>query len=63
MAEHGAEGEVVGVEYFGHDQMVTVRLRSGTRLRIRLLAAPRVDLGQKVGVQVNGDVFAFPARS
>jgi iron(III) transport system ATP-binding protein len=63
MAENGPEAEVVGVEYFGHDQMVTVRLQSGTRLRIRLLAAPHVDVGQRVGVRVNGEVFAFPARN
>jgi iron(III) transport system ATP-binding protein len=63
IGEQGAEGEVVNVEYFGHDQMVTVRLRSGTRLRIRLLAAARVDVGQQVGVQIKGEVFAFPARN
>jgi iron(III) transport system ATP-binding protein len=62
VSEHdGVPGEIVNVEYFGHDQMVMVRLASGTRLRIRLLAAPQLGLGQPVGVLVNGDVFAFPA--
>ena len=59
----GAPAEVVSVEYFGHDQMVTVRLRSGSRLRVRLLAAPRLSIGQPVGVVLSGEIFAFPARS
>jgi iron(III) transport system ATP-binding protein len=58
--EGGTPGEVVNVEYFGHDQMVEVRLASGTLLQIRLLAAPQLPLGQSVGVVVKGDVFAFP---
>ena len=59
----GAQAEVVGVEYYGHDQMVMVRLDSGQILRVRLLAAPQMALGQRVGVLVKGEVFAFPARA
>ena len=59
----GVPAEVIGIEYYGHDQMVTVRTGNGRLLRIRLLAAPRVEPGQKVGVRVQGDVFAFPAAS
>jgi iron(III) transport system ATP-binding protein len=58
--EGGVPAEVVGVEYYGHDQMVTVRLAGGTTLHIRLLAVPQLPLGQRVGVLVKGDVFAFP---
>jgi len=61
--EGGTPGEVVNVEYFGHDQMVEVRLESGTLLHIRLLAVPQLPLGQHVGVVVKGDVFAFPSTS
>jgi iron(III) transport system ATP-binding protein len=57
----GVPGEVTGVQYYGHDQMVTVRLLSGSSLSIRLLATPRLSLGQRVGVVVRGEVFAFPA--
>ena len=56
----GAPGEIVAVDYFGHDQMIEVRLESGTVVRIRLLAAAQMPLGQHVGVVVKGDVFAFP---
>jgi ABC-type Fe3+/spermidine/putrescine transport system ATPase subunit len=59
--EGGAPGEVVSVEYFGHDQMVAVRLASGTLVHVRLLATPRLPVGQSVGVVVKGEVFAFPA--
>jgi iron(III) transport system ATP-binding protein len=58
----GAPGEVVAVNYFGHDQMVDVKLESGTIVQIRLLAAPQMPIGQRVGVFVKGEVFAFPAR-
>jgi iron(III) transport system ATP-binding protein len=59
--ERGAPAEVVNVEYFGHDQMIEVRLESGTLLHIRLLAAPQLPLGQRVGVIVKGDVSVFPS--
>ena len=56
----GTPAEVTGVEYYGHDQMVTVRTFGGRQLRVRLLAAAPFALGQRVGVVVRGDVFAFP---
>jgi iron(III) transport system ATP-binding protein len=58
----GAPGEVVAVDYFGHDQMIDVKLESGTIVQIRLLATPQLPIGQRVDVYVKGDVFAFPAR-
>jgi iron(III) transport system ATP-binding protein len=58
----GTPGEVVAVDYFGHDQMVDVRLETGTIVQIRLLAARQMPIGQQVGVFVKGEVFAFPAR-
>jgi iron(III) transport system ATP-binding protein len=61
ITEDGVPAEVVNVDYFGHDQMVTVRLKSGRSLKIRLLSAPRLAVGDQVGVAVVGDVRAFPA--
>jgi iron(III) transport system ATP-binding protein len=58
----GMPAEVTGVEYYGHDQMVTVRASSGRALRVRLLAAAPFAVGQRVGVVVKGEVFAFPRR-
>jgi iron(III) transport system ATP-binding protein len=57
----GARGEVVDIDFYGHDQMATVRLRSGTELRVRLLSAPRLQLGQEIGVVAAGEVLAFPS--
>ena len=56
----GAEAEVVAIDYYGHDQMVTARLKTGDLLRIRVLTAPGVEPGSKIGVLVNGEVFVFP---
>jgi iron(III) transport system ATP-binding protein len=61
LTEDGVPAEVTAVEYFGHDQLVTVHLHGGEELRIRLLAAAPAQLGTKVGVSVRGDVLAFPA--
>jgi hypothetical protein len=51
---------VTGVEYFGHDQVATVRLHSGALLRVRLLARSPVASGQQVAVMVHGPVAVFP---
>jgi iron(III) transport system ATP-binding protein len=56
----GVAAEVTNVDYFGHDQMVTVRVGSGTTLRARLLAAAPLAVGEHVGVVVTGVVAAFP---
>jgi iron(III) transport system ATP-binding protein len=54
-------GQVVGVEYFGHDQLVHVRLDSGHTIRVR--RGPHLDLerGVRVDVRVDGPVVTFPA--
>ncbi len=59
--EAGQPAEVVSVEYFGHDEMLTVRLKSGKLLKVRLLASPGIAEGQSVRVQVKGEILAFPA--
>jgi iron(III) transport system ATP-binding protein len=63
LTEDGVPAEVDAVEYFGHDQLVTVHLQGGEQLRIRLLAAAPAQPGTKVGVAVRGDVLAFPRSS
>ena len=61
VSEDGAEAEVTAVEYYGHDQMLTVRTGQGSLLRVRLLAATPFQAGQRVGLEVRGEVYAFPA--
>jgi iron(III) transport system ATP-binding protein len=58
--EAGQPAEVVSLDYYGHDQMVTVRLDGGALLRVRML--PREDLaqGQRLSVQLKGEVVIFP---
>jgi iron(III) transport system ATP-binding protein len=56
----GVPGEVVDVDYYGHDQMVIVRLQSGETVRLRLLARPGFEIGQHVGVTAHGEPFVFP---
>jgi iron(III) transport system ATP-binding protein len=57
------DARVVGAEYFGHDQLVTVVLPSGTTLRARLHARRRLDPGTAVSVRLTAtDVVAFPRR-
>jgi iron(III) transport system ATP-binding protein len=60
LTEDGAPAEVVSSEYYGHDQMVSVRLSSGRIVRIRLLADERFEPGQRVGVAARGPALAFP---
>jgi iron(III) transport system ATP-binding protein len=59
--ESGKRGSVIESEYYGHDQMITVRLESGTVLRIRDLPGRRLSPGDDVGVALRGDVVVFPA--
>ena len=55
------DARVVSAEYFGHDQVVTVRLASGTPVRARLHARRRLDPGTPVEVRVvSPKVVAFP---
>jgi iron(III) transport system ATP-binding protein len=51
---------VVSTKFFGHDGLVEVALESGDRATIRVQTAQIPDIGELVGVQVNGRVRAFP---
>jgi iron(III) transport system ATP-binding protein len=59
------ESRVLNAEYFGHDQVVTVALPSGTTIRARLHARRRLDPGTLVTPRIVAtDVVAFrPASS
>ena len=57
----GEPAEVVSIDYYGHDEMVTVRLKSGNLLKVRLMATPSIVEGQQVGVRLKGDALIFPA--
>ncbi|HJR92235.1 MAG TPA: ABC transporter ATP-binding protein [Acidimicrobiia bacterium] len=48
-------------QFFGHDQLVTVSLADGTRLRARLGPSPNLEPGDKVLVSV-GEATTFPWR-
>jgi iron(III) transport system ATP-binding protein len=56
------DSEVVGIEYYGHDQMATVRAPSGRLLKVRLAAGRGARPGERVHLAVPGEVLAFPSE-
>jgi hypothetical protein len=50
----------VSHEYYGHDQMVTVRLPNGELVRVREIAGHDFAPGQHLGVSVRGDIMVYP---
>jgi len=54
--------EVVRQEYYGHDQMVTVRLADGALLKVREIAGQDFAPGQRLGLRVRGPAVVFPDR-
>ncbi len=53
--------EIVDRTYFGHDQLLTVRLDSGTILRSRLVGCCRgLQPGRRVGLRIDTPVMAYP---
>lgn len=60
LTENGL-AEIVDREYFGHDQLVEIKLPSGVHLQSRLLgSAGDFQPGQRVKVQVNNPVIVYP---
>ncbi len=54
--------EIIDREYFGHDQLVRVRLNSGTQFQSRLLGSEGdFSPGQRVDLKVRGKVVVYPA--
>jgi iron(III) transport system ATP-binding protein len=60
-AEAGIPVEVLRSEYFGHDQLVLVRLPSGAAIKVRLLPGRRLEDGSHLGLRLTGDVVLYPA--
>ena len=56
----GVAAEVVDVSFFGHDATVRVRLDSGEQVAARTPAGAVPASGDRVSIQVIGDVVAFP---
>ncbi len=61
--EAGQPSEVVSCDYYGHDQMVTVRLDGGTLVKVRLLPSRDLAPGQRLGLQLKGEVIVFPREA
>jgi iron(III) transport system ATP-binding protein len=53
------EAVVVSREYFGHDQLVTIVLADGSRIRSRLGPAPDLKPGERVAVKIE-EALTFP---
>jgi iron(III) transport system ATP-binding protein len=55
------EAKVVRREFYGHDQLVDLRLDSGRVLRSRVWAGSAYKIGERVAVGVQGPALVFPA--
>jgi len=62
LTTYGDTGAVVeDIQFFGHDQLIQIRLPSGATLRSRLLGAPGAyQRGQKVSVRVSSPAVIYP---
>ncbi|GIU86292.1 MAG: ABC transporter ATP-binding protein [Acidimicrobiia bacterium] len=54
-------GTVERITYYGHDQVIDVALGGGGRVRSRVGPGAAFHVGDRVAVQVVGDVVVFPA--
>jgi iron(III) transport system ATP-binding protein len=61
--QRDGEATVVGREFYGHDQLVKLRLSSGVILNSRLGGGPGFNVGERVSIEVEGPVVVFPAHS
>ncbi|MGH2653181.1 MAG: ABC transporter ATP-binding protein [Actinomycetota bacterium] len=62
--EAAAEAIVTDVEFYGHDQMVTVRLPNGSAVKCRPMGLRRdLILGTRVRLSVTGPAHFFPRRT
>ncbi len=60
IASPDGDGIVVGREFYGHDQLLKIRLSCGDVLHSRLGAGPGLKVGDRVRVEVAGRAVAFP---
>ncbi len=62
IADEAGPAEIIEREYFGHNQLLRVRLASGREVHSRLLgSAGDFYAGQKVGVRAAGNGVVYPA--
>jgi iron(III) transport system ATP-binding protein len=59
---HGCDAEVELVEYYGHDTVYVVALSDGTQVRVREVAVPRFDRGDRARVTTTGNPAVAFAR-
>jgi hypothetical protein len=59
-AGDGVRGRVLSRAFFGHDQLLSVELESGRRLRSRVVGSGAWRPGDEVLVRVVGPVHALP---
>jgi iron(III) transport system ATP-binding protein len=52
-------GGIVSIEFFGHHQLLTVRLRSGEVVKARQPATRRFELDQRVRLRIAGDIQVY----
>ncbi len=57
----GIPVEVVHSDYFGHDQLATVRLPSGNSVKVRLQPGREFEVGARTSLSLAGEVVLFPA--
>ncbi len=62
-ARPDGEATVIGREFYGHDQLIKLRLCSGTTLLSRLGGGPGFKVGERVSVEVEGPAVVFPAHA
>jgi iron(III) transport system ATP-binding protein len=60
VARPDGEATVIGREFYGHDQLVKLRLSSGAMLLSRLVGGPGFKVGERVSVEVEGEAVVFP---
>lgn len=59
LLDEQGDGCVVDTRFFGHYQLITVKLGDGTLLDVRVWAQLAVDIGASVSLRVDGAVMAF----
>jgi iron(III) transport system ATP-binding protein len=61
--QNGADAEVVARRFFGHDQLIELRLASGRTIRSRRLGFPAWHPGDRVRVWVDGPADVLPREA
>jgi iron(III) transport system ATP-binding protein len=59
--ENGTPATVLGREFYGHDQLIRLRLDSGEEVLSRLWGTAGFQSGERVSVAARGPAVAFPA--